>query len=60
MLLAKTTFWVALVAVSYKDPSLFIPAKFKDVRVIQHITLMALTLIKLTAIWQLWIKLQNN
>lgn len=39
MLLAKTTFWVALVAVSYKDPSPFIPAAFKDVRVIQHITL---------------------
>ncbi len=39
MLLAKTTFWVALVAVSYKDPSPLIPAAFKDVRVIQQLTL---------------------
>ena len=39
MLLIKTSFWIALVAVSYKPSDTIMPAAFDDVREVKNLTL---------------------
>lgn len=39
MLLIKTSFWIALVAVSYKPSDTIMPAAFADVREVKNLTL---------------------